>query len=220
MRKIVFIALAIAVGLAPQSAAADIGVPMVAVFLPPLWLSLIPIIIIEALIVNRMLTISLARSFASAAVGNVLSTVVGIPFMWAVLATVQGTFAGGALGLNTIGRRIYAVTVQAPWLIPYEEDLSWMIPIALVVLAVPAYLLSVLVEWRVLCRFIATEQQPRSLRAVAVANLGSYMALALLFVAVSNAGNRLGPLLSLFDGITGWLVGVVFTVARFILGAH
>jgi hypothetical protein len=220
MRNTALSALTVAVALAPLPAAADIGVPMVAVFLPPLWLSLIPIIVVEALIVSRMLTMSLRRSFASVALGNVLSTIVGIPLMWAVLATVEGTFAGGALGLDTTGQKIYAVTVQAPWLIPYDEDLVWMIPVALVVLAAPAYLLSVLVEWRVVSRFISTEQRPRGLRAVALANLASYIALALLFVAVSHASDRFGPLLRLFDGITGWLIDVVYASARFILGAN
>ena len=81
--------------------------------------------------------------------------------MWAVLATVQGVLAGDARGLATVGQKIYAVTVQAPWLIPYEEDLGWMIPIALVVLAVPAYLLSALIEWRALLPFVELENQTK-----------------------------------------------------------
>lgn len=219
MRKLTLAIFAATASAIPLPAAADIGVPMVAVFLPPLWLSLIPIIVIEALILHHMLSLSLGRSLTSSGLGNILSTIIGVPFMWAVLATVQGTFAGGALGLDTVGRKIYAVTIQAPWLIPYEEDLGWMIPIALLVLSVPAYLLSVLVEWQVVRRFLTPLQQPKGLRAVATANLVSYIALALLFVAVALAGERVGPLLRVFDGVTGWLIDLVYRVARFLIGA-
>ena len=47
---------ALALVLAPE-AHADIGVPMVAVFLPPMWLSLIPVVFLEAWILRRMLAV-------------------------------------------------------------------------------------------------------------------------------------------------------------------
>jgi hypothetical protein len=217
MRVITFIILAAIFVLDPRLVYADIGVPMVAVFLPPLWLSLVPIIVIEGLIVKRMAALSYSRAFVSTGLANAVSTVVGIPLMWVILATTEGTFAGTALGLNTIGQKIYAVTVQAPWLIPYEEDLGWMIPIALVVLAVPAYFLSVLVEHQVVFRFATGDQRPNTKRAVAIANLASYMALALLFVVVGYAGISLGPVFKVFDGVTNWLIEIVFRIARLFL---
>ena len=191
---------------------------MVAVFLPPLWLSFVPIVVIESFIVSRMVAVPRRRAFASVTLANAISTIVGIPFMWVVLATIQGTFAGTALGLSTVGQKIYAVTVQAPWLIPYEEDLGWMIPIALVVLAVPAYLLSVLVEQQVIFRFITKDKRPIARRAVAIANLASYLALAMLFMVIGYASNSFGPALRVFDGVTAWLIEVVFRIARFFLG--
>lgn len=218
MRQATHVALLVVALLAPAPAMANIGVPMVAVFLPPLWLSLIPVIAIEAWVVKRLLGLSPKKSVIGVGLGNVLSTLVGIPFMWAVLATVQGVFAGGARGLATAGQKIYAVTVQAPWLIPYEEDLGWMIPFALLVLAVPAYLLSVLIEWRALLPFVEVANRRGTLRAVSLANAASYVLLALLFVVVLRSGNLMNPLFSMFEGVIGLFVESVFTAARLFLG--
>lgn len=220
MRQATHIAFLVVALLAPLPAAANIGVPMVAVFLPPLWLSLVPVIAIEAWLITRLLGLTPKNSVSGVALGNVLSTLVGIPLMWAVLATVQGVLAGDARGLATVGQKIYAVTVQAPWLIPYEEDLDWMIPLALVVLAVPAYLLSVLIEWRALLPFVEVENRPKTLRSVFLANAASYLLLALLFVGMLHFGNQLNPLFVLFESIIGWFVESVFTAARFLLGAQ
>jgi len=220
MRKLAVIAT-LAVGtFTPLSASANIGVPMVAVFLPPLWLSLIPIVVLEAWVVTRKLGLPATRSAGAVALGNVLSSVIGIPLMWAVLATIEGVFAGVARGLDTIGTKVYAVTVQAPWLIPYESDLGWMIPAALLVLAVPAYLVSVLIEWRVLLPFVPKESRSLALRAMAIANVASYGLLAVLFVGVFLASDHIRPLFALFDAVTGWLVEAVFATARFFVGEH
>jgi hypothetical protein len=82
--------------------------------------------------------------------GNILSTIAGLPFLWIALAAAELTFGGRALGLATPLTRIYAVTVRAPWLMPYQGNFTWMIPVSLLVLSVPAYALSVLIEWAVL----------------------------------------------------------------------
>jgi hypothetical protein len=218
MRKFSGILALAAVIFTSLSASANVGVPMVAVFLPPLWLSLIPIIAVEAWVVKRKLELPVSRSLSAVALGNVLSSIVGIPLMWGVLATIEAVFADEARGLDTIGRRVYAVTVQAPWLLPYESDLRWMIPSALLVLAVPAYLLSVLIEWRVLLPFVATDRRLQVLRATAVANAASYGLLVVLFAGMLLLGNHIGMLGATFEPVTEWLAGAVFAVARHFLG--
>ena len=138
--------------------------------------------------------------------------------MWLILATVQLTFAGTALGLATAATRVYAVTVQAPWLIPYEEDLPWMIPAALAALAVPAYALSVFIEWRSLLPFLPPSSRPRALRAVALANIASYALLAVLFIATLRAEEILRPIFAVFSPITNWFVESAFALAQSLLG--
>ena len=187
---------------------------MIAVFLPALWLSLLPVILVEAWVIARWLPLAPRRAVSGAGLGNVLSTLVGIPLMWVLLATGQLVLAGTARGLSSIGAKTYAVTVQAPWLIPYEEDLKWMIPAALIVLAVPAYALSVLIEWLCLLPFVDQTNKPRTLRVVATANAASYAALALLFAIVLAAGNRLNHLGTLFEPVTMFFVENVFSAAQ------
>ncbi|HMV64485.1 MAG TPA: hypothetical protein PKE01_14215 [Rhodocyclaceae bacterium] len=92
-----------------------------------------------------------------------------------------------------------------------------MIPLALLVLAVLAYLLSVLMEWRALLLFVEIEDRPKTLRALALANATSYLLLALLFVGVLRFGNQMNPLFANFESIVGWFVESVFVAARFFL---
>ena len=187
---------------------------MIALFLPALWLSLLPVILVEAWVIARWLPLSPRRAVSGAALGNVISTLIGIPLMWMFLATAQLVLAGTARGLSSVGAKTYAVTVQAPWLIPYEEDLKWMIPAALIVLAIPAYILSVLIEWRCLLPFVESVNKTRTLRVVATANAASYAALALLFAIVLAAGSRLNILGALFEPVTMFFVENVFSAAQ------
>jgi hypothetical protein len=205
--------------LIPALAAANMGVPLVAVFLPPLWLALVPIVLLEASVVARMLGGRLQNSLVPVGVANVLSTVLGIPLMWVVLAVAQLIFAGDATGLSTPGLKIYAVTVQAPWLIPYEDELKWMVPSALVVMAIPAFCLSVLVEWQVIARFKEFQGRSRVLRAVAVSNLLSYALLAVFFVVLAYVPTKSQDMShSAFRGVVNWLVELVFGVAQTVAG--
>jgi len=60
---------------------------------------------------------------------------------------IQGLIgSGGVPKLNDPWLSIYSVTAQAPWLIPYEDKLYWMIPSAMLILLVPTFFMSVLVE--------------------------------------------------------------------------
>ena len=211
-------ALALALNFLPGVAEANIGVPMVAVFLPPLWLALLPVIAVEAWVLTRLISVSPVEAVKAAALGNVLSTIVGIPIMWLILATVQLSVAGDALGLATPGTRIYAVTVQAPWLIPYEEHLGWMIPVALAVLAVPAYALSVVIEWRALLPFVSVSARAGAFRAVAVANLASYALLGVLFILALHNQAALRETQAVFMPVVNWFVESVFKLAQVLHG--
>jgi len=53
---------------------------------------------------------------------------------------------GQAFGLETTLGRVLAVTLQAPWLIPYDKDLYWMLPAALTFLLPFFGLASVFIE--------------------------------------------------------------------------
>ena len=196
--------------LRPATAAADAGVPLVAAFLPPLWMGLVPIIFVEAFINCRLLSIPFRRTLLPATLGNLASAIVGIPLTWVFLATLEMFFFGGARGLGTIGARVYSVTIQSPWLIPYEPALWWMIPLALLFFAVPCYAVSVLIEAPI--NHVSLSDFPRKTiwKVTAKSNLFSYLFLGVL-TTLALRGD-LGHFYPLFGPIVDWFSDAVFRV--------
>lgn len=199
----------------PIAAHADIGVPLVALFLPPMWLSLIPVILVEAFLLGRLLSLRTASTFLPATVSNIVTTILGVPFTWLLLAVAEGICCGRALGLNTFGAKVYAVTVQAPWLIPYESELNWMIPIALIVMALPCYAVSVAIEGMIYRKFYPELEIRKVWRATWISNAASYVMLGLL---MWPAWKLADPLQSFFYPIIRSLMATVFIVASTIIG--
>lgn len=174
---------------------ADAGLPMVAVFLPPMWLALVPIIIIEAMVCVKVTRASSRQALVGLGIGNIASTIVGIPIMWVFLASIELACCGGARGLSSFWTKLYAVTVQAPWLIPYEHAFNWMVPAAIGILLLPSFLLSVAVEGLVARPFLRDVPSKLFWRSITVANIASYLALAVIFAIGSAMGalRRLDP---------------------------
>jgi hypothetical protein len=156
---------------------------MLYVWEPVLIVGLVPIIVVEAAILKRAGG-SWARSFAASGIGNTASSIVGVPLTWFALVLIQMAAGGG----TAHGANAYAVTVQAPWLIPYESDLHWMVPTAALVLCVPFLAASVLVEWPIVVLLFRRSASRRVLMAVLAANGASYTGLAAfwLFTLVAN----------------------------------
>jgi hypothetical protein len=146
MRRCAVVVLGLVVCLVPSEARANIGLPMIAILLPPAWGLLLPVIVLEAGLGAWRHSIPFGRAIPAQAAANLFSTLVGLPVGWFLLAILQLTCCGTALGLHTPLRRVYAVTIQAPWLIPYESDFWWMIPAAAAVLVVLFCALSIACE--------------------------------------------------------------------------
>jgi hypothetical protein len=156
---------------------------MIGVYWPPAWLAFIPVVAIEAWWARRVLRNDWKKAIATTFIANLVSTIVGIPLAWFVWSTLEARFFGTALGLDNPAKSIYAVTVQAAWLIPYEEDLWWMIPVAAFVLTAVFFVASVLIECLVMKCF-QRNSDAKSLRRWAwKGNLFSY-AVVFTFVIV------------------------------------
>ncbi|PWK52903.1 hypothetical protein [Pleionea mediterranea] len=124
----------------PGIAKANAGVPMLFLAMPAYLISLVPIIAIEATYISKSLELSLGQSLKTVSISNVVSTIIGVPLNWFLLVLVQMVTGGGsAYGTDSFMGKVLAVTWQAPWLIPYEKDLNWMIPIADLVLLIPFF---------------------------------------------------------------------------------
>lgn len=163
------------------NASANVGVPMLAMTLPAMVVALLPVVALEAVVLGRLLGTSLLSTVKSVAIANVMSTVVGIPFTWAGLVALQGATGGGsAHGIATPTERLLAVTWQAPWLIPYEGELHWMIPTASLVLLAPFFFASYITETHVISHYEPRHCKSRLRPAVFRANLLSYILLAVV----------------------------------------
>src|SRR5262249_20145833 len=110
---------------------ADMGVPMLFVQLPLLVIVLLPVIALETLVLQRRLGLRVGRALVGATLANLASTFVGFPLAWSALLILQLVTGGlRSWGLGNPALRLAAVTWQAPWLVPYDDDLYWMIPAA------------------------------------------------------------------------------------------
>ena len=166
-------------------ACADAGVPMIFITLPGMGLALVPVILVEGYALYKQLHLSGRVALKASSFANVASTVIGIPLTWVALVAVQLVTGGGrAYGLDTAFHRFLAVTWQAPWLIPYEEDLRWMIPAATLTLLVPFFFVSWWIEYRVVRWTLKTSDRTPVFLAVRNANLISYGLLAIAVVVL------------------------------------
>ena len=165
---------------ASSVASANAGVPMIFLVMPAFGLSLVPIVLIEAAYLSKQLNLGFRKAIKTTNISNLVSTLVGIPLTWLLLVIIQMLAGGGGgFGLDTTLGRVLSVTLQAPWLIPYESDLHWMIPTAGLVLLVPFFFVSWWSEYLVSRRVLKELQQQSVKVAVRNANIVTYALLAL-----------------------------------------
>lgn len=173
----------------------NIGVPMIFSSLPVMVVALLPIIFIETYSLYLSLEATFWRAFTVETVANLISTFIGIPVAWFLLVVIQQITGGGkAYGANSFFKQLLAVTWQSPWLMPYENHLRWMVPVARMVLLVPFFFASWLCEYLVIKYFFAETKRSDLIGIVRNANLLSYGLLGLYLL-----GQHLAFLLKLRD---------------------
>jgi hypothetical protein len=163
---------------------ANIGLPMVMVFLPPAWLALVPIIIIESAYGVWRFKLPARRAFAAQAIANCVSTLIGIPVTWLVLVLIEWVVFERAVRVTP--EPVLAVLspiVGAAWLGPGAEEKLWMMVLAVATLTIAFYLMSVVTEGFVVARFF--RDTPRKLIRLWTfqANAISYALLVALILA-------------------------------------
>ena len=150
----------LAATLSAWPARADAGLPMLVLMWPAFGVLFVPIVCVEAFVAMRQLGATWRQSLMASLLANIISTAVGIPATWGALVLVEmgGVAAGGwRAGIGSLGGRVLAVTVEAPWLYPYEDDLWWMVPIAAAVLLVPFFFVSVGLESLIFKRWMKVD---------------------------------------------------------------
>lgn len=163
---------------------ANAGVPMIFPQVILMGLAFLPVVFIESAIVWKPMGIRFPKALLDVGLANLCTTIIGVPIAWAAMFALQLVSTGGGrpLGMDSPTQMLAAVTLQAAWLVPYEDHLSWMIPAAATFLLIPCFLISVLIErWVLACRW---PERPQSavFSTVLRANIWSYV---FLFVAGS-----------------------------------
>jgi hypothetical protein len=173
---------------------ANAGVPMLMLAFPAAFFLLIPVIAIEWWIVRPLAGITPTGKIVGIAVANAISTLAGWPLTWIALAALQIKLDPHGLSWSDSPiQKIASVTLEAAWLIPYSEtDLYWKVPTAAMVLMIPAFFVSILLERCVLRFFWSNEPSTDLKRFVWRANICSYALLIvfgliwLLYAIVDN----------------------------------
>ncbi len=172
---------------------ANMGLPMIMIVWPVYWIGLLPITLIEWWVMKKELPgLSSKKLMKNVFFANLISTIFGIPAVWFAMAVIQMLIPGGGgtfPGLRGVWPYILGVTVQAPWLIPYESQFYWMIPVAFIVLLIPFFFASYRIEaWFIVSGLHLDEKGKQTIRqAVKKANVFSYAFLliaALITLAV------------------------------------
>ena len=179
--------------LLPSYAYADVGIPMIFLSLYGMAIALIPVILIESLTYCKSLHVPFKRTIIPSLTANLLSTFVGFPLAWIMQFAIEFIIprGGNAHGLETFWQKVYAVTIQSAWLIPYEGDLDWMIPIAAMVGLVPAFFITIYIELPILKRYLKESDSKLIKRSVWLGNILSYgflisILLAMLLYTISK----------------------------------
>lgn len=140
--------LALLLVLTPASAAADAGIPMLFLIWPILRLMLLPVILIEGALAIRMLGLKPWRAWFSVTLANLLSTLLGIPLIWVVLAW----FSANWIEFSCEGfSHWFTLPLRAAWLGEVCAS-RWELYVAFLVLLMPFALVSHALEWRVVAQ--------------------------------------------------------------------
>jgi hypothetical protein len=180
---ILFLALAV---LTPSVVYANAGLPMIVVVWPGMWILLAIVILVEAKFLAPRIGVDFKAALGLSAKANFASTLVGYPLAWGVLLAVEiATTQGQAWGLGNFLKGFTASVLQAAWLIPYENDLDWIIPIATAINLLAAFFVSWILEAWVISWYVKRPFQEIRL-IVRNANLITYGILLILVLIASG----------------------------------
>lgn len=102
--------------------------------------ALIPTVLLESLYLAKRLRVRFSRTAGSVTLGNIVSTIVGIPLTWGLLFLIQ-IVTGGTSSFQAQGfaGKVLSVTLQAPWLLPFDPEDFWIFHAAALFLLVPFF---------------------------------------------------------------------------------
>jgi hypothetical protein len=157
---------------------ANVGLPMFMVLGPFYMLAFIPIVLIEAAILKRVASLAWKRSLAAAIFANLISTIVGVPCVYFALLAVQWTKADGVESTSALG-----VLLRSPWPSPPYEDGEATLVAAAIVLCIPFFIASWIIERMVLLTWLDDVAKVHVRRGVLFGNALTYAIIAVFWLA-------------------------------------
>jgi len=158
---------------------------------PVILVFLIPVIGIEALYIRLRLRTGWRNTIAATTKANLVTMLLGFPLTWLIFFILEmilwAVITFSDLGLSRFGVHVHfplstrltdflIIVTSAAWMGPVAE--KWAIPVAFVVLLIPSFVVSGIVESRLLDQKGWLWHEGRSTRAVWQANILSYFVLA------------------------------------------
>lgn len=157
---------------------ANAGVPMLPIQGVFMFLALIPIMLVESIILRWRLALNWKESIKGGVIANLVSTIAGVPLSWGFMFifTVIAYTLESEYNFSwdsPVMMAIYFIFTSA-WFAPYEGHYAWLIPMALIIMLIPAYFLSLWIEYWV-CKYI-WQDKPKNLifQAIRIMNGVTY----------------------------------------------
>jgi hypothetical protein len=182
----------------PGVALANIGIPMLVVAWPTAWVLLLPVILTEMLIAERILGLTWRQGLRLSTYANVVSTLIGIPLTWCLMfAAEMGVFLiVDALHVSNTALdsplAIALFPLLAAWIGPGSK---WQIWAAGAALCLPFWAASTWIEARAARRWLrrnddgSGKRQEQVKRWTIVANTTTYSIIAAIAIAFA-VGSR------------------------------
>ncbi|WP_050932015.1 hypothetical protein [Aestuariivita boseongensis] len=149
MRNSNTLAISFTLLMLPTAAWANAGLPMMSLTAPLMVFSLLPVIIVEASFLTKILSLAFGNAVRLSGIANLASMLIGVPLTWLVLVILQGLnpLAGRPLDNPTDATllHVWETLLNAPWIGLNGPD--WKIPLAMTLLLVPYFLISWFTEF-------------------------------------------------------------------------
>jgi len=158
-RRLISAVVLVLVCLWPGAADANIGVPFFMFVLGAYWVLLIPVIIVEAIVIHKRLSVKGMRAVGVSAVANVASAILG----FAVIFVSEIIFAKAG----------------------FEAWYGWLAKVPFFVALVPSYFISVWFEALIAKPIVKLWPYRDLVNAFLVANLYSYALMAILGIVIT-----------------------------------
>lgn len=154
--------------------------PIIFFSYPIFLLAAVPIIIIESALYARLLQTAYREVLRPVAVSNLVSIVIGIPIAWLLQLAIQYI----ALGIPPKTGHTAVILILGSAVIPGSGIGEWIVTAAAIVQLLPAYFISVFMEYNIVAGYFRMFERTEIQHAVWEVNFTSYSIMLVFYAAI------------------------------------